>query len=386
MKARLLPKTPIIKYTQYKGDVLRLSKFAPYTVEEVAVEINGQKDNVRKITTFRDSKGNITERVFDYPGRPIRNRLYSSEYNDIGIYESVKSTTKQDYELNRSVVKLYKDVVCLPKANRFMFWNHKSTTVDHAAYNLDKDELILTQVKVKNKSNSSQQTHSFVQYPRIRSGKKTPEKLKQLKFTVRGDNSVVESTIEASDKNIIPQNDSYLGYRALTMEDSKIPFVRRYLRERNMADKGVSVEPQFNPRQYTDENFSALFDAEDGSVKFNKDHKILSKGRLANTSRHEVEHSWHYFLQASLNGGGTPWQTEMAQKFDKIKNKRTLKEAKNYDRSINTYVHYYEDAARYRRNYIEIKAREAGAEAQEAYDFEGQDIRRSFTHIPSKFL
>ena len=203
---------------------------------------------------------------------------------------------------------------------------------------------------------------------------------------MRGDNSVVESTIEASDKNIIPQNDSYLGYRALTMEDSKIPFVRRYLRERNMADKGVSVEPQFNPRQYTDENFSALFDAEDGSVKFNKDHKILSKGRLANTSRHEVEHSWHYFLQALLNGGGTPWQTEMAQKFDKIKNKRTLKEAKNYDRSINTYVHYYEDAARYRRNYIEIKAREAGAEAQEAYDFEGQSIRRSFTHVPSKFL
>ena len=149
MKARLLPKTSIIKYTQYKGDVLRLSKFAPYTVEEVAVEINGQKDNVRKITTFRDSKGNITERVFDYPGRPIRNRLYSSEYNDIGIYESVKSTTKQDYELNRSVVKLYKDVVSLPKANRFMFWNHKSTTVDHAAYNLDKDELILTKVKVK---------------------------------------------------------------------------------------------------------------------------------------------------------------------------------------------------------------------------------------------
>lgn len=386
MKARLLPKTPIIKYTQYKGGALRLSKFAPYTVEEVAVEINGQKDNVRKITTFRDSKGNITERVFDYPGRPIWNRLYNSEENDIGIYESVKSTTKQDYELNRSVVKLYKDVVSLPKANRFMFWNHKSTTVDHAAYNLDKDELILTQVKVKNKSNSSQQTHSFVQYPRIRSGKKTPEASKQLKFTVRGDKSVIEKTIKASDKRIIPDNDSYLGYRALTFEDAKIPFVRRYLSERNMADKGVGVEPQFNPRNYSDESFSAIFDAEDGFVKFNKDHDFVTKGRLAKTSKHEVEHSWQFFLQALLNGGGTPWQTEMAQKFDKIKNKRTLKEAKNYDRSINTYVHYYEDAARYRRNYIEIKAREAGADAQENYDFEGQSIRRSFKHIPSKFL
>ncbi|MCR5266379.1 MAG: hypothetical protein K6E29_07275 [Cyanobacteria bacterium RUI128] len=385
-KYSLISKPVRIKYTEYKGNVIRLSKFAPYTVEEAVIGVNG-KAIQKKITTFRDSKGNITERVFDYPDRPLWNRLYETAENSVGLDETVVSTTKRDYYLDRGAVDYYKFFMEFPERKRFVLWDNKCTTTDHVSYNIGEDEVIHTQVKIKNKSRSSNQKHSFTEYPKIKYGVKEDTEPKKLSFDVRrSDNSVIEKSIFASDGSLIPKGDTYLGFRALPIEDSKLPFVNRYLKECGMDDKDIKVVQEYNPREMADEGFNAIFDAEDGAIKFNQDVKFYSKARLANTSRHESEHTRHYFLQALLNGGGTPWQTEMAQKFGEITDKKTLKEARNYDRSIKTYVHFYEDSARYKRNYIEIKARQKGEEEQEKYDFQGIDIRKGFKHIPSKFL
>lgn len=379
----LVSKSTGIKFTEYKGNAIRLSKFAPYSVDEVVLK-NGNKE--RKITTFRDSKGNMTERVFDYSDKPVWNRLYNATEHDTKS-ETVVSTTKKDYTLDRDAVADYKDYMEYPQnKNEFLFWDNKDTITDHVAYNLDKDEVVLTQVKINNKPQATKQKHTFTEYPKIVHGKIKKHKPKELSFEVkRTDNKVMQKSIKATDENLIPQGDSYLGYRALPIEDAKVPLVKRFLKERNMDNKDVRIEPQYNPR-YENDGFMAVFDPESGSVKFNRGYQFQSKSRLVNTARHETEHSWQYYLQAVLNGGGENWQNEIAKKSSKITDKKILKEAKDYDKSIENYVPFYVDRMRYRNNYIEIKAREAGEQAQTQYDNEGKFIRGRFKHIPPELL
>ena len=62
------------------------------------------------------------------------------------------------------------------------------------------------------------------------------------------------------------------------------------------------------------------------------------------------------------------------------------KEADVYTKSIDNYVPHYVDYARYRKNYIEIKANKAGAKAKQEYDEQGKIIREDFRHIPKELL
>ena len=59
------------RYTNYASKAIKLSKSTPYTVDEVLIGKKGK--SCKKITTFRDSKGNLIERIFNYK--------YPYEYN-----------------------------------------------------------------------------------------------------------------------------------------------------------------------------------------------------------------------------------------------------------------------------------------------------------------
>ena len=96
------------KYHKYiKSKTLKLSKVTPYTVDEVIVGVKGQIGNERKITTFRDSKGNTIEKAFDYYGQPYRNRLYSMVNSDINDFEIVESRNVKEYILDRKLLNTY---------------------------------------------------------------------------------------------------------------------------------------------------------------------------------------------------------------------------------------------------------------------------------------
>ena len=77
---------------------------------------------------------------------------------------------------------------------------------------------------------------------------------------------------------------------------------------------------------------------------------------------------------------------EMAAKFGKLKNKKLQQEAQKYTESIENYVPYYEDFEKYKQNYIEIKANEAGRLARNNYEKEAKEIRNSFPFIPDEML
>jgi hypothetical protein len=115
--------------------------------------------------------------------------------------------------------------------------------------------------------------------------------------------------------------------------------------------------------------------------------KPKSKASAIGTARHEVEHIWHYLLDAR-NGDneiGT-WQHTMFERFGPIKNKTLQKEANKCTDAIENYVEFTEDYQAYLRNYIEVEAHREGRLAREKYKRQGEKLRKSFPHIPKELL
>ena len=66
--------------------------------------------------------------------------------------------------------------------------------------------------------------------------------------------------------------------------------------------------------------------------------------------------------------------------------KSLKEEAQKYTDSILSYVSLAQDRAKYRQNYIEQKANEAGSKARILYDYERNEIGMQFHHIPKELL
>ena len=384
----LVTKNIGIKYRQYCGDAVRLSKQIPYTVDEIVVTNDKRPESKRKITTFRNSKGQIIERVFDFSDKPYRNRLYNIEDNVIGNDEFVTSTTTKDYILERAQVPFYKEIIShYLQSKKYIFWMNTQTETNHLSENISTGEKVLTQVRINNFISKNRQKHTFIEYPHIRDGKVDKNSApKFLKFTIRNsNNSVIKKSIQC-DGVECPKNDTYLGYRALSIDDSKELFAQRFIKEKGLEKAGIKINTEYNPINELNSDFMAIFNAEDGVVNYNKDYKIKSKSQLVNISAHEVEHAGQYCLQARYNGGGTEWQKQIVATYGPIKSEKIKEEARQYDDSINNYVPFWKDIKAYKGNLIEVLSKKKGIETQYAYDKEGEQIRKDFPHIPIELL
>lgn len=380
-KYNLISKTSQ-NFRDYTGNAIRLTKSLPYTVDEILV---GQKSRpYKKITTFRDSNGEIIERVFNYKNKPLRNRIYKKSDYTIGQDEYVTSTNIKEYTLPRAVVDVYKSYQAqFRKLNiQTTLWTTKKTQTNHVAENINNGNKILSIVKIEKHNNSADEIHSFTEYPEISNGKKAETAPKILRFSVNNNNDVIQGSIET--KGVLqPEQDSFLGYRALDIDESKEAFTQRFLKERGISKLGYTINTNYIPEN-NEEKLSALFS--DGQISFNRLFKMKSKAKCASTSRHEVEHGWQYYLDARNGGQRGEFLEELGKSHGPITNKKLLKEAQTYTQSLDNYVPYNIDYARYRKNYIEIRANEEGLKAQNQYNQQGKSIRQSFKHIPKELL
>lgn len=375
-------------FVKYKGDAVRLSTQTPWTVEEVWVGVKRHPERTKCITTFRDSKGNIIERAFDEGNGYLRNRLYSYSENTIGESEVVKSATVKEYKMHKRMLKAYVQMLeDYKEANppRTILWSPVQLLTNHFSENLYTGEKILSQTKISGMGKPTKEIHTITEFPHIVNNKIQNAKNKILSYVV---NSLTDSVEKASIKGegvCIPKNDSFLPFRALDIDSAKYGFVDRFLKERKLSGLDIDIKPNYTPKE-DEETVSAIFYGEDGSIRFNKNYKFPSKSKLAETSRHEVEHVWQWFLHARNTGGNSVWQIDILQKFGKLKTLKMRREAERYTKSIQNYVPVNVDEKLYRKNYIEIKAEKAGAKVKQNYDKQGQIIRKDFPHIPGSLL
>jgi len=365
-----------IKFIKYKGDAVRLSVQTPAYVDEVILSLKDNPDLKKKITTFRNSDGEVIERAFDYFDKPYKNKIYSRVDNVIGQDEFVKSTTVKDFILNKDALDIYKDVRRYKETSRFILWANTKTETNHVSENIVTGEKVHSQVRINRGKYRNKLYHTFTEFPHIINNKIAKGLSKVLSFSV---NTKTKNYIKNSVK-------ADLVYRALPIEDLKQPLSKHFISKRGLDDMEITIKDNYNPINEKNTNFKAIFDSEDGVVKFNKDYAFKSKTELVATSAHETEHAWQFYLQALLNGGGTNWKDLVAEKFGEITDKKLLKEAKEYDDAIKNYTPFWENRAEYRKNKIEKQANKKGQLASKEYDKEGQMIRADFPHIPVELL
>lgn len=385
----LISKTPLKLFSQYKGKAVCLSDEIPHFVDEVVVGRFGVK-NPRIITTFRNANGEIIERSYDYPRKPLKNVVYSYSDNVIGEDEYVKSTTRKEYTISRVVLKTYKDLqkkLSELRAKTFL-WTHKNTETNHLAENINTGEKVLSRTSTTNLEEFGKQIHRFIEFPHIVSGKIKAIANKYLYFEVDGVSGKVINDSIFSDGVKFSKNDQFLPFRALDLDGMKEPITRKFMKDRKVDNLDVIIDTKYIPSDNVEKKrLVACFIPSNGSINFNMLYKPKSKSSVAGTSRHEVEHIWHYFLDAR-NGGhevGT-WQDDMFKKFGPIKNNTLQQEANRCTEALENYVEFTEDYLAYSNNYIEEQSRLVGRLAKEKYDRQGEKLRNSFPHIPRELL
>lgn len=375
-------------YVKYRGEAIRLSSQTPSMVDEVWIGVAKHPKKTATITTFRDSKGNIIERIFDMADGYLRNRVYSYCENKIGTSEVVKSTTIKEYRLKKKMIPAYESIQEDYKefgAPKEALWTPIQFITNHLSEMKYTGKRILSQSKISRMDKPTKEIHEITEFPHIINGKVQKAKKKFVQYVVNSlTNKVVEGTTVANGMRF-PQKDSFLPFRALDIESSKYGLTERFLKDKKLANIDVRIQINYNPKP-DEEKTSAIFSGSDGVIKFNKKHKYKSKSSLAETVGHETEHVLHWFLHARNTGGSSVWQINIAQMFGKLKTKKARNEAKRCTRSIQNYIPISEDVEKYRNNYIERKARIAGKKAKKQYDNEGKLIRKNFSHIPKELL
>ena len=375
-------------FAKYKGNAMRISRELPYSVDEVLVGKLGV-NSPYKITTYKDSKGRIIERAFDYPNKPLKNIVYKRYENIINQDEFVESTVKREFVLPRDFVNSYNDF----QKNfgllglKTCFWNIVRTQTDHFSHNVETGVKILSRTSVDFLNDSQRLIHRFVEFPHLLAKKVKNDVYKMLYFETDNCGKVNPDTI-FEDGVKVPKNDSFLGLRAFDIESAKEPLANRFLKDRKIDKTGMTVETEYIPPEDEIKRLSACFIASDGSINYNVLYPIKSKFKLVSTARHEVEHGWQYYLDARNGSDSTTWQRYVYRTFGPIpdKNRILQAEADKCTDAIDNYVTYQEDYKKYKKNYIEVQAEKIARTIRNKYERHGKKLSIEFPHIPKELL
>lgn len=373
-------------FSDYLSGTIRLSNQIPQTVKEVLIA--NKKGKVRgKITTFLDKEGNVIEKAFNIKDKPLKNRIYTSQKNHIGTDEVVTSTQIKEYTLNRKLIDIYRKHM-----NRFInldtrtyFWEQESIQTNHMANNTALGIKNLTISRIQNLKNIPLQfLHSFTQYKPIVNNKISKNSpIKYIEYIVNDKFIALKSSIHTINMKR-PKFDSFLGFRALSLEDFKIPITERFLRDRGIKHLGYKIVPNYMPTDGKQITWKGLFC--NGYITFRKTWVPKSKADFVSTSRHEVEHGWQYYLDARNGKDRGENMLAIGEKYGKLKDPKLQYEADKYTESIDNYIPAEKDYNGYRQNYIEVKAFDAGARAEEKYKKEGKILKEELKHIPPELL
>lgn len=373
-------------FADYMSQTIRLSDQTPYTVKEVIIQ--NKKGKVRgKITTFLDKEGNVIEKAFNIKDKPLKNRIYTSQKNHIGSDEVVISTQIKEYTLKRNLIDIYrKHIKDFIKWNvQTSLWEQEKIQTNHVATNSALGIKYLTISKIQNLKNISKQfLHSFTQYkPIIKNKINKDSSIKHIEYIVNDKFKALKKSIKTTNMKS-PKFDSFLGFRALSLEDFKIPITERFLSDRGIKHLGYKILPNYMPTDGKEITWKGLFC--NGYIKFRRTWVPKSKADFASTSRHEVEHGWQYYLDARNGKDRGENMLAIGEKYGKLKDPKLQYEADKYTESIDNYIPAEKDYNGYRQNYIEVKAFDAGARAEEKYKKEGRILKEELKHIPPELL
>lgn len=332
------------------------------------------KPNLQKIiTTFRDEKNNIIERLFEYKGydKPSIRKIYKK-------IEGCSSAVKG------RLVQIFED---LNSKGDYRVWQKVGTEKQfliefkNKVCGLDKVK-VLSKASVITKERTindvKTEVHSFSNYYKSADGQKLEPKM--LVLNIEKDVNGVPVIKSTSAYNCyVPMEDEYLAFRAYDNEDIKKNLAKYVIKKFGMEDLNIKIE-----RIYTKKNKDiAAFNWRKGIVEFFNDNQ--DKIQSVNTIFHEIQHALQYTIMGVWGKFDSKYG-KSCEKLYKCEKTRFLKQlADKYFVAHTNYVSPSENFEAYYNNMLEEEARRIAKIYLADYLQKGKKLCWEF-HIPRNEL
>lgn len=182
-----------------------------------------------------------------------------------------------------------------------------------------------------------------------------------------------------------PVDDKFLAFRFLTGKHKQESLTKFLLREKGLEGANVSVSTS---SYHVSDNASACFNSVFGAIYFKT---VPTLSLPASTAAHEVEHAYQYAQIGRLNGGMSKYEKHCASIYPPLTDSAEKSEAVKYLQASINYpsLSPTEDLSKnmaYQNNYLEVKAREAGARVHQEYMNGRSFLIRQFSYLPCNYL
>ena len=373
-RPKVKPYTLLSKQTNLPLDSLEITAERIGTQNAVTADkiIIGKTDNHEQqkiITTFRDKKGKIVERIFEYHG---------FELPEIHrVYTELTSLIKKN--ITGRLIQTFEN---LNKSGKPKIWAKISSEKQfvHTDYFTDKKDYVTISRVTTSERNIKppvEEFHSITEYPVPSAHFCILPPEKSLAFKTKKDSSGIPQITEIiSSQNInIPKNDEYLALRMYDADDVKKPITNIALKKANLEDLNIRIEDFYT----TNKNIKGSFNHEAGVIKFN--FKYQPKDSIIDTAFHEVKHAKQYELMGRTKKLKTRYTTNCLVKHGEENSDKAVRKADLYYDAHKNYVSSDVNYNHYRANLLEQEAWEAGERAIRDYLSKGTSLRKQFSGI-----
>ncbi len=343
---------------------------------EVKVGKKSDSTFFRNITSFYDKDKKLIKRAIS--GSDINNkiRLYEHSYEFAGY----KNMSVLEADARRITTKEYvKD-----KYSYLGKWKISSFE-EQFAYNFyegpNKTERVTklhTNKTIHDLFDDSRRSCVMTEYPKNKGYEpKSAKKVMGLEIVmVKGMPKITGYQHTPNVK--IPEFDEFLPYRFLNGSEKQEALTRHFLREKHLDNLGIAV---YTNESNVSHDALAHFSAYVPEICWRG---VNETRQPVVTAAHEVEHAYQYAQIGRLGKGRNKYEKDCLKKFGKITDIKEREEAYKYLIASENYPSKEQSdyIKKYRDNYLEQNARQAGCEAAEVYNICREYLRSVFKFLP----
>jgi len=194
---------------------------------------------------------------------------------------------------------------------------------------------------------------------------KESKKVLSAKLKMDGNNAVLQEISEQ--KNIdVDTNDEFLPYRFLVGSRKQECLAQHFLNKNGLGNAGIKI---YTNKDSVSPNSAAYFSSQNREIVFKEVPKYAHPVSIA---AHEAEHAYQYSQIGRAGLGTTLYERQCRIYLGPLKKLNEIKEARKYANASDNYpvLSQTENLSQnkdYQQNYLEIKAKEAGKNAEEIY-------------------
>lgn len=378
------PKTEIVNFAKDSWVVPEDANF--YNI--VRVGKNTDPSFNREIVSFyKDDK--LIKRCTKGTGVNNQIKTYEHDYflsNSDDINRSgafAKKITTEEYiypqAIQEMVNKNSEDLRYLGMGN----WKTKSIEQQYVEnfYDLRKDykysKKLITNKMVYNPADDSKISASVVDYP-LTLGFEPKNAKKVLGVDIVKKDGIPHIVGSVQTPNVqFPTNDEFLAHRFLSGKEKQESLSRHFLHENGLKDINVKIATD---KAKVGKNI-AHFSPSQGEICWRE---VFPHMHPVNTAAHEAEHALQYSQIGRLGKGTTAYEKECLAKLGPLSKTGEKREAMKYNEASVNYPSasspdFY---VQHGKNYLEIKAYEAGDKAALAYAPAQKYLLGQFPNLP----